>query len=279
MTTALPLDDLSPEVRRIQYPLQLRTLTVAATETLTPHLRRITLCGDSLADLHSEGFDDHVKLLLPAPGQTTVTLPPMGPDGRPDRAAATGPAPIARDYTPRHIDRAARRLQIDFCLHGDGPAARWAAQVQVGDPAWVAGPRGSRVLSTDLDWQWLVGDESAWPAMARRLEELPARVAVTVVLETATADEPLPPLALQAHHRLVRVTRPTDGDLTAPLLAALAALPTPEGRGHAWVAAESRTARAAREVLVQQHGLLKGQVKAAGYWQRGAAGQHENLTD
>jgi NADPH-dependent ferric siderophore reductase len=279
--TALAIpDNTVPEIRRVRHALQVRVLTVAAVQALTPHLRRLTLAGDSLADLHSEGFDDHVKLLLPAPGQRTLELPPPGPDGRPDFAAAGLPAPIARDYTPRRVDRAARTLDIEFSLHGDGPAARWAAQAQVGDTLHVAGPRGSMVVPTDLRWQWLIGDESALPAIARRLEELPADVDVTVVVETAAPDEPLPPLALGPRRRLVRVARPEQGDaaaLAAPLLQAVRALATPAGRGHAFAAAENRSVKAVREVLAGHHGLHKGQIRASAYWQRGASGHHENL--
>ena len=268
------------DIRRVRHPLQVRALTVAAVQPLAPHLRRLTLAGDSLADLHSDGFDDHVKLLLPPAGSDTLVLPPPGPDGRPDFAAAGLAPPIARDYTPRRVDRAARTLQIDFTLHGDGPAARWAARARVGDPVHVAGPRGSMVVPTDLRWQWLIGDESALPAIARRLEELPEAVEVTVVLETASADEPLPPLALGPRRRLLRVGRPAAGDaaaLAAPLVEAVRGLPAPGGRGHAFAAAESHTVRAVREVLVERHGLAKGQVRASAYWRRGASAHHENL--
>lgn len=271
---------ISPEVRRVRHPLQVRALTVAAVQQLTPHMRHLTLSGPSLADLHSDGFDDHVKLLLPPSGSGVLVLPPPGPDGRPDFAAAGLPPPIARDYTPRHVDRRAHTLQIDFSLHGDGPAARWAAQARVGDAVHVAGPRGSMVVPTDLRWQWLIGDESALPAIARRLEELPDAVEVTVVLEAQAADEALPPLALRPRHRLLRVNRPAVGDaaaLAAPLVEAVRRLPTPTGRGHAFAAAESHTAKAVREVLVGHHGLAKGQVRASAYWRRGASAHHENF--
>lgn len=283
MTKLADLPDdtaLALEIRRVRHPLQVRALSVAAVQALTPHMRRLTLAGPSLADLHSDGFDDHVKLLLPPAGSATLVLPPPGPDGRPDFAAAGLPPPIARDYTPRHVDRSACTLQIDFSLHGDGPAARWAAQARVGDTVHVAGPRGSMVLPTDLRWQWLIGDESALPAIARRLEDLPASVEVTVVLETQHADDPLPLLPQRDGLRLLRVGRPAAGDaaaLAAPLVQAVRGLPTPAGRGHAFAAAESHTVQAVRDVLVGHHGLLKGQVRASAYWRRGASGHHENI--
>lgn len=267
------------DIRRVRHPLKMRALTIAAITELTPHMRRLTLRGEDLADLHSDGFDDHVKLLLPAPGETTLTLPPLKADGMPDWEGSGLPRPVARDYTPRRIDRAGRTLEIDIALHGSGPAALWAAAAKVGDGACIGGPRGSMVLPADLQWQWLIGDESALPAIGRRLEELGEEVDVTVLIETEDAD-PLPSLQLGPRRRLQRVRRPGQGtavELAAPLVAALAALPSPTGRGHAFAAAESQTVKAVRALLVGQHGLSKDQVRASAYWRRGSSGHHENL--
>jgi NADPH-dependent ferric siderophore reductase len=268
------------EITRVRHELKRRTLTVAAIEELTPHVRRLRLAGADLADLQTDGFDDHVKVFIPEPGQREPRLPAAsGPGGRPD--FGDGPRPTMRDYTPRRLDRQACTLDIDFVLHGDGPAARWAAQVQVGDPVFIGGPRGSMVVPSDLQWQWLIGDESALAAIGRRLDELGDEVQVAVVVETED-DGPLPPLKLGPRRTLVRVRRPAAGtpeELAAPLVAAVRALPTPQGRGHAFAAAESRTVRAVREVLVGPHGLHKSQVRASAYWQRGAVAHHENIED
>lgn len=259
------------EIRRVRHPLKVRTLTVARVTSLGPHMVRLTLTGEDLADLHSDGFDDHVKLMLPAPGVTRLVFPPPGPDGKPDWEGSGMQPPVMRDYTPRRIDRAARELDIDFALHGSGPAAAWAAHAKVGDTVHIAGPRGSLVVPNDLQWQWLIGDEAALPAIGRRLEELGEDVAVTVVLET---DDDVPPLRLGARRQLIRVPRSPDG---AQLAAAVRALPAPAGRGHAFAAAESRTVKAVREVLVAQHRLANHQIRAAAYWRRGDSAHHEPL--
>ena len=39
----------------------------------------------------------------------------------------------------------------------------------VGQWVGIAGPRGSLVIPTGFDWHWLIGDETALPAIARRL--------------------------------------------------------------------------------------------------------------
>lgn len=270
-----------PQPRRVRHSLHLRPAQVVAVRAISTHMRHITLAGPALQTLVSEGFDDHIKLLLPPPGVRELPVPSIGARGLPEWPE-DGPRPIARDYTPLHIDRARGQLTLAFSLHGDGPAARWAAQAQAGDAVLIGGPRGSAVWPTDLRWQWLVGDESALPAIARRLAELPPEVAVTVVLDLAHPGEPLPELALGGARALHIVPRPAGASPEAtaqPLLDTLARLPRPQGRGFAWVAAERHSARAVRAWLTEVAGLPKGQVRAAAYWQRGASGHHENLED
>jgi NADPH-dependent ferric siderophore reductase len=264
------------EAQRLRYPIRVRTLVITAIEALTPQMRRLTFSGEDLADFESRGFDDHLKLLLPAPGQSEIIVPPVGANGLPDWAAVPGAKPVARDYTPRRFDRAAGTLAIDFALHGSGPASRWAAAARVGDKAWIAGPRGSLLLPLDLEWQWLIGDASALPAIASRLEELPDSVAATVIIETAP-DEALPTLPLGPASRLLRVVH--SGQDAAPLMDAVRALPTPVGRGHVFAAAESQAVKALRAVLLEQHRFDKSQVRASAYWKRGADAHHETLAD
>ena len=68
-------------------------------------------------------------------------------------------------------------------------------------------------------------------------------------------------------------------DPLAALRPVLLELPRPAGCGLAWVAAERQVARGVRALLTETLGLPRGQVRAAAYWQHGAAGHHENLDD
>lgn len=150
-------------VERVRHELKRRALTVQRVERPTPNVVSVVFHGDSLADFVSASFDDHVKFLLDAgSGQ-----------------------PVGRDYTPRAFDRDARTLTIEFALHGDGPAANWAAQAAPGQHVTVGGPRGSLIIPADYDWHLLVGDDTALPAIARRLEALPAGARAIVVGEVA----------------------------------------------------------------------------------------------
>jgi NADPH-dependent ferric siderophore reductase len=69
-----------------------------------------------------------------------------------------------------------------------------------GQAATIARPRGSLIIAADLRWHLLVGDETALPAIARRLEELPSSTRATVILQTDDPADRRPlrsPAALQ----------------------------------------------------------------------------------
>ncbi|HTU64930.1 MAG TPA: siderophore-interacting protein [Steroidobacteraceae bacterium] len=246
----------SPVVRRVRHELRRRTLTVTQVRPQAAGLLRVVFGGEQLAGFTSLGFDDHVKLFFP--------------DG------AGGEA--RRDFTPRRHDAAANELWIDFHLHDEGPAARWAAGATVGQSLDVGGPKGSSIVEpAGIDLHLFVGDETALPAIARRLEELPATARALVVLETASDVQQ----ALSSGNPSLRIVwiakarGPADGGV---LIDVLRGLELPE-RCFAWVAHESKVARAIRRHLVDVRGFDPGWVKAAGYWQRGAAGTHDHLAD
>jgi NADPH-dependent ferric siderophore reductase len=186
--------------------------------------------------------------------------------------------PIARDYTPRRHDAQRLELDIDFALHGHGPAALWAAQATPGQELGVGGPRGSFVVRGGFDWWLLAGDDAALPAIARRLEELPAgaRAIVFAEVEDARCELPLSSAAQVAVNWLHRAGR-TAGDATL-LSAALADFTFPAGVGYTWIATESNVARALRTQLLAR-GLDKRWLKASGYWKLGAAASHERIED
>ena len=65
-------------------------------------MTRITLAGPALEGFTSLGFDDHVKMFFPAPGESRPSLPHIGPEGMELREDQ--PKPITRDYTLRVDD-------------------------------------------------------------------------------------------------------------------------------------------------------------------------------
>jgi NADPH-dependent ferric siderophore reductase len=263
--------------RRVRHEAKRRMLVVRNVSHLTPRMIRIVLGGDELSGFVSVAHDDHVKLFFPPPGQEKPVFPTQTPNGPVYPEGA--PRPAARDYTPRRYDAAANTLTIDFVLHGDGPATTWAAQARPGHFIGVGGPRGSFVVPDDFDWYLFAGDETALPAIGRRLEELPAGTRAVVVAEVADAGEEQkfetrPRLETYWLHR--DGAGPGDPSL---LQRAVAGLKLPSGEGYAWVAAEAATAKSLRRHLVEERGMPKDRVKAAAYWKRGAAAVHETYDD
>jgi NADPH-dependent ferric siderophore reductase len=261
--------------RRVRHETRLRLLQVRDVSRLTPKMVRIVVGGDALAGFVSAAHDDHVKLFFPHPGEQKPNLPTPGPNGPvyPDGVER----PPSRDYTPRRYDAGAGTLTLDFVLHDAGPATAWAAQARPGHFLGVGGPRGSFIVPDDFDWYLFAGDETALPAIGRRLEELPAGTRAIVVAEVADAAEEQgfdTSTRLDVHwlHR----KGAADGSL---LRAAVAKLALPSGEGYAWVAAEAATAKALRAHLVGDRGLPKERVKAAAYWKHGAVAVHETYND
>ncbi|MBO9513349.1 MAG: siderophore-interacting protein [Variovorax sp.] len=258
--------------RRVRHELRFRALTVRAVQRVTPHLIRVTLEGDALAGFHSPGFDDHAKLFFPDPATGALALPTAGPDGPiwPD-----GAKPTMRDYTPLRHDPDAGTLAFDFALHDAGPATRWAEAAKPGDRLGVGGPRGSFIVPTDFDWHLLAGDDTALPAISRRLAELP-RGARAVVLAEVDSEADRLPLASDANVELHWVYRHgAEPGRGTPLLDALRQLTLPAGDFHAWVACESSAAKALRAHLVGERGAHPQWTRASGYWRRGSIATHD----
>lgn len=246
------------QVTRIRREPRRRTLTVAATEQLGAHMLRIRFTSGELADFESPSPDDHVKLFLPGGGYE-------------------GGRPAMRDYTPRAWDEAAGSFTIDFALHEAGPATAWALGAKPGDTIQIGGPRGSQVMADDFDWYLLIGDETALPAIARRIEALRPGVPVTALIAADGPDDEFP---LPARERLtVRWSfRQEDADDAARLIA-LVGDRLPDGEGYVWIAGEASVARAIRAHVIGTLGHPRAWTKAAGYWTKGVADAHERIED
>ena len=269
---AVPHPERLPQ--RVRHALRFRRLTVLRSERLTPHLIRITLGGPELEGFTSPGFDDHVKLFFPDAATGRLALPSATPEGM---VWPEGEKPVMRDYTPHHHDPAAGTLQIDFALHDAGPATAWAERARPGDALSVGGPRGSFIVPMAFDWHLLIGDDTALPAIARRLQELPAGAKAVVLAEVDGAEDEIAlPGAAQARIVWVHRGRTPARAAEPPLLAALRETPLPTGGFHAWIGCESAAAKALRAHLVNDCRANPKWIRASGYWRRGAAGTHDS---
>lgn len=260
---------INKTIERIRLETRTRILTVISVTDITPHMRRIRLGGPELEGFQSPGHADHIKVFLSADGRP-LPRPERHPDGLvwPDEV----PKPFMRDYTPRCFDSVALTLDLDFVLHGDGPASTWAANAKVGEPLMISGPRGSIRVPEAFDWYFLAGDETALPAIGRRIEELPAHKPVLAIIEVPEAadQQPFAPRENLMIHWINR--NGLAAGIENLILEATASTAFPPGEGFAFVAGEAQMAKSLRAHLVAR-GFPNDTIRAAGYWLRGEASE------
>jgi NADPH-dependent ferric siderophore reductase len=140
--TTLQSKDILPasrsRVQRVRHPPVVRQLEVLNVLRTSPHFVRVTFGGAQLEGFISASFDDHFKLMLPPDAQSPLVLPAFGPDGPqwPDDM----PRPVMRDFTPRFHDVVKCELDVEFALHGEGPATEWADRAAKGQSVGVIIP-------------------------------------------------------------------------------------------------------------------------------------------
>ncbi|HEY9218035.1 MAG TPA: siderophore-interacting protein, partial [Phenylobacterium sp.] len=109
-----PFPQMDPEMFRRRFG-RAWTLEVVEAFDVTPKMRRVVYSAPDLDDF------DH------KPGQEVLLL-------------LQTPAGLERrHYTIREADRAARRVSIDFYLHGDSPGARHGREAEPGETVTVLG--------------------------------------------------------------------------------------------------------------------------------------------
>ena len=238
---------------------------VERVERLAPRMVRVVLGGDGLAGFESQPFTDQYVNALFVPEGAPYTVPF---DLTAARAGAPRTRPVGRRYTVRAWDPGARLLSIDFVVHGDhGVAGRWAQAARIGDRLQMTGPSGAYAPSPTADWHLMVGDESALPAIAASLEQVPTGVAAIALL---LVDGPGHELALHCPGDLQarwlhRETGPPGVDL---LLQAVEGLDFPDGSVHGFVHGEAGETRAVRRHLLGDRGVPREQLSISPYWRR-----------
>lgn len=300
-------------------PFTLADVEVTGVERLSPTFLRVALGGAGLADFGVDGplLDQRIKLIVPS---TTGVLPDVQ-DADAAWVARWKALPETerghmRTYTVREVWGAGADTQVvvDFALHvgGDiGPGTRWAMQAAPGGRAVLLGPRrgvafgGIEFTGLDADAVLLVGDETALPAIAGILRDLPSTSRGDVVIEVPHQADILPlpgpdgltvhwcpraggPRGSQVHQTVRRLAsrwgvRGTPGSIdswpdpdiwetpTYSSSGAELASGSAPGDRYAWIAGEATLVTGLRRHLVAEVGLQRCQVAFMGYWREGVA--------
>ncbi len=149
----------------------------------------------------------------------------------------------------------------------------------------IGGPLGyAFVVPDDFDWYLFIGDETALPAIGRRLEELRTGARAIVVAAVAGPEEEQT-FESRADIETIWVRRPLSrAEDPAPLASMPVIARRWRCRKNGTTATPGRranrnTAKLCATLYVDERGLDKAWIKAAGYWKRGAVSIHETHND
>lgn len=250
---------------------------VARTERITPHMVRVTLHGDDLTKLPRRGYDHWFRLFLPRSGGETNF------DAVPDHftfggymkylASKSGTRPPFRNYTVRAHRPDDGELDVDFVAHGDeGIAGPWAQRAQPGERvALIDQGRGFDPLSA-TESVFLVGDESALPAIVGILRDLaPETTGVAIIEIPDAADQQKIEAPGGVQVRWLPRGDPHDRPGFLALEQVRGYTPDHTDTLHAYLAGEQHLVAESRRHLVAS-GVPKSRIAFTGYWRAGRAG-------
>ena len=163
-------------------------------------------------------------------------------------------------------------IDIDFVSHGDGgPASAWAAKAAPGDQVAFLDEGLIYNPTEDYEWQLLVGDESALPAIMGIVSTAPRDLKAEVFLEIPHADDAQTVAAPEGVdiHWVIRTDAHTHPGLLA--LAAVQDATLPDGPSYTYIAGERELATSLRRHLVNDRKFPKSNVTFTGYWRFGKA--------
>ncbi|RNE48808.1 siderophore-interacting protein [Corynebacterium alimapuense] len=295
-------------------------VTVKDHHRVSPHFIRVTFAGEQLADFGPAGnaYDLRIKLLFP---NASGELPDIPAGANWYEAWCSLPeserGPL-RTFSVRELTRSAQEttLTVDFVNHlGDedlGPAATWALHASAGDELIIIGPdlnddsgSGIEFAPTSSRQVRLFGDETAAPAIARILEDLPddaygeATIEVPISADILNIAAPegvlvrwVPRNGSEHGSRLKQALSDLLGPANEATPAPVATEQSPlvwetprfsangepiiakqehQHRPYYWIAGESGMVICLRRQLIRGHGIDRSNVSFMGYWKHGVA--------
>ncbi|WP_204038956.1 siderophore-interacting protein [Acrocarpospora phusangensis] len=173
------------------------------------------------------------------------------------------PRDFLRTYSVWDLDGG---LELRVLDHGDGPGARWARSLAVGDEVTFNKPEGAFVVQEGA-YHLFVGEETAAVAFGPMIRKL-AGASVYGVVEVAGPDD-----RLDLGDGIQWLYR---GDRSAAesgqLVEAVRRLELPAEPGVAYVAGEAKTVQMVRDHLVRERDWPRRSVLTKPFWTPGKVG-------
>jgi NADPH-dependent ferric siderophore reductase len=279
---------------------------VRALRRLSPAFVRVTFAGETLAHFADNGFDQRFKLIFPAPACGFDKMPRTERWYSELRALPEQEQCGVRTYTVRAVRPELGEVDVDMVIHEAGanehcgPALRWLQTAAVGDEllllgpdARFDGPHGGVDFHAPEGAELLIaGDETATPAIAAILEDLPVTARGHVFIEVPTAADVLEldaPADVEVHwlpregavwgDRLVPAVTDaaramdfaTGGEFeeTGEEMIWDAPQEAASGGAYVWIAAETGVVKTLRFTIRKELGLPKESGAFMGYWRNG----------
>lgn len=252
----------------------LRLLTVKRLAQVTPSMRRIVFHAENLARF-ADDENYHLRLLLPGLDGGELILPVLTADGT-VFWGPEGERAIMRKYTIRDVSPEKNEIVIDFVLHQDGgPGSRFAGKAKINDQIGAIGPGGGSGVKSKgyASWNLFAGDETALPAIARLIENLPAHANGRAFIEVTNANEEQD---IAAHEGVDIVWLHRNGlrpEKSTQLIEAIAQEEFFDDQSvHVWGAGEFSVFKSLRYHLRHEKSHSKDSHLVTSYWRYGHAG-------
>lgn len=238
---------------------------VAARRFVTSGMVRVTFAGPEIDAFEDTGApDEFVRAFFPDPETGALPLPEPDEAGRAVFPEGVTP-PHNEYYSIRHIDKAARRLDIDFVVHEGGIASDWAQRAEPGDAIVLGKARFCYKRPPDARWQVLMADATGLPALGRILEETPADIDTIAIVEVADPSH-CQDLPAGGHIDLRWITGTGNGVGPSALPRSFKSLTLPEAPGYIWMAGELVATRVIRRHLREVLGWTGERFDVVRYW-------------
>ena len=233
------------------------TRVVSITPVGTAFLR-VRIKADDLSSFQDDAI--HFRLLLPAADCTEPEWPSLSENG--STVWPKGEKALHRPaYTTRWIDRDSGLMDFDVFLHDGGRVTNWARAAGTGDLLVIAGPGGGGIPESSK--VCIFADETAFPAVARILEPLPANSEGQVTLVAALGADCGYPISAPAGVTVTWLSRTEAHDLADRARAAHQEYPD----HFLWLASEKSDVTPVREALKADK-PAPGTSYLAAYWSK-----------